>query len=997
MPFKGKFMQLQQKILLVFMFLGYTLFYGITIVTAQITQEEIDETDLMRASISSKRRRFPVLNDSGKGIGASVVGYEGRQNLNLVTPGNDIKPFTARAGELVITEVYNLYSGSRSVAFSPDGRYIATGDTDGDLGLWEVSSGDNIYYKNLGGRVEGVAFSPEGRQLAADGNNGDPYVIILEASSGAEIARTGVDSSSADAGNVRDVAFSPNGNYVAIGVDIPWAWLWEVKSDRMYGWGDTGNSEINAVAFSPDGRYLATGDDDGEAILLEVNRWWSGSWPGVQRLQVGGNVRAVAFSPDGKYLAADGYDGSNTNVTIYDVTRNTTAWRIDLDIHEIYALAFSPKGEYLAVGGDDERITFYRIGADITEVKVISATGQVNSLAWSPDGSLISDGRQVWKIAQPVPEIGSEVNTTVSVSPASVPSPAIGESLTLSINIAGGENVAGYQATVAFDSTTLRYVGSANGDYLPTGAFFVPPAVSGNKVSLAATSLSGESIGDGTLATVTFEVVAVKASSVTLADVVLSDSTGAGLRPEVENGEVVVPPQAQGTSVVLESQKIDDTGSGTFGWSKGNSNGVVEVGEQITFTVTLKNVGTVEAKNVKGTLSAEDKSIESIIVDGEVDYGNIGVGKVSPAPLFDFDRRFTFKIPSVLTTRDAIFTLTVVADNGGPWTIPITVPIINPANIDIEFPEDFISGEAFGTGSTYFTLTAKYPTLAGIPDAAVHYEDCTITLHIPKYTQPFIFPIQTRGEKTLDILQDVSILIAGIIVPGLSQSIEFIELFAKLVNLIGDEMPDLKIQLPKLLGSGSGRPDTEIDFVVLLKNEISSLASIDITITQKYRRGDGSTIHEVEKRHTWNFDEGWAAPAAQPLAFSDYPSFQLLPLEVQQYFLHQFSEFETAAAWQIPDKTIVDQNYPNPFNPETWIPYHLAHTADVVLTIYDTKGAMIRQLDLGLQPAGYYTDRAKAAYWDGRNANGESVASGVYFYQLQAGNYSQVRRMLIVK
>ena len=90
-------------------------------------------------------------------------------------------------------------------------------------------------------------------------------------------------------------------------------------------------------------------------------------------------------------------------------------------------------------------------------------------------------------------------------------------------------------------------------------------------------------------------------------------------------------------------------------------------------------------------------------------------------------------------------------------------------------------------------------------------------------------------------------------------------------------------------------------------------------------------------------------------------------------------------------------NYPNPFNPETWIPYHLAHAADVTITIYDTKGAVVRQLDLGHQSAGYYTDRAKAAYWDGRNESGELVASGVYFYQLRTGNYSATRRMVIVK
>ena len=97
-------------------------------------------------------------------------------------------------------------------------------------------------------------------------------------------------------------------------------------------------------------------------------------------------------------------------------------------------------------------------------------------------------------------------------------------------------------------------------------------------------------------------------------------------------------------------------------------------------------------------------------------------------------------------------------------------------------------------------------------------------------------------------------------------------------------------------------------------------------------------------------------------------------------------------------KLVLLGNYPNPFNPETWIPYHLATDAKVILTIYDTKGrVMVRQLDLGSQPAGYYTNRHRAAYWDGHNKKGESVASGVYFYQLRAGEYSATKRMVIVK
>ena len=98
-----------------------------------------------------------------------------------------------------------------------------------------------------------------------------------------------------------------------------------------------------------------------------------------------------------------------------------------------------------------------------------------------------------------------------------------------------------------------------------------------------------------------------------------------------------------------------------------------------------------------------------------------------------------------------------------------------------------------------------------------------------------------------------------------------------------------------------------------------------------------------------------------------------------------------------PNSTQLLANYPNPFNPETWIPYHLANPANVVITIYDTRGSVIRRLELGHQREGYYTSRSRAVYWDGRNSVGEPVASGVYFYQLRADNMSLLRKMLIVK
>ena len=99
----------------------------------------------------------------------------------------------------------------------------------------------------------------------------------------------------------------------------------------------------------------------------------------------------------------------------------------------------------------------------------------------------------------------------------------------------------------------------------------------------------------------------------------------------------------------------------------------------------------------------------------------------------------------------------------------------------------------------------------------------------------------------------------------------------------------------------------------------------------------------------------------------------------------------------VPDKTLLLANYPNPFNPETWIPYQLSKPAEVTVTIYAANGAVVRMLDLGHRRAGSYDSRHRAAYWDGRNAAGEPVASGVYFYTLRAGEFSATRKMVIRK
>ncbi|MBT7803894.1 tandem-95 repeat protein, partial [Candidatus Poribacteria bacterium] len=90
-------------------------------------------------------------------------------------------------------------------------------------------------------------------------------------------------------------------------------------------------------------------------------------------------------------------------------------------------------------------------------------------------------------------------------------------------------------------------------------------------------------------------------------------------------------------------------------------------------------------------------------------------------------------------------------------------------------------------------------------------------------------------------------------------------------------------------------------------------------------------------------------------------------------------------------------NYPNPFNPETWLPFELNEASGVSVVIYDIRGRVVRSLDLGRRSAGYHVSRDAAAYWDGRNELGESVGSGVYFYELRAGSGRSLGSMTILK
>ena len=319
--------------------------------------------------------------------------------------------------------------------------------------------------------------------------------------------------------------------------------------------------------------------------------------------------------------------------------------------------------------------------------------------------------------------------------------------MTLSLNIKAGKVVAGYQATVQFDTTALRFISGTNGDFLAAGAFFVPPVVKGNHVKLNAASLAGESNGDGTLATLTFEVIAVKASTLTLSDVLLSNMVGETFLPEFENAQITQPA----------------------------------------------------------------RFVEDVNGDRQVNIAD----------------------------------LVLVASNLGK-----------------------------------------------------------------------------TGQHATDVNGDGQVNIADLVL---------------VASAIGTDAAAPARLSPDVL-------------------EMFTAATVNLWLTEA----------KLTAKHTPRYQRG----------------IQML---------------ESLSAALISKETILLANYPNPFNPETWIPYHLADASDVQIRIYDARDRVVRLLNLGHQQEGDYTNRSRAAYWDGRNDMGERVASGVYFYTLTAGDFTATRKLLIRK
>ena len=716
----------------------------------------------------------------------------------------DIRLWNLNTGEMLkrITEYWHT---PRSVIFSADGNTFTTGGYNTHIYIWDVATAMKM--RTLTNHTyigEQAVFSPTENTMAAGGFGG--AVHLLDADTG-KLKHQYI----ADAGFIRTLAYSPDGTILAIGGSYDTQLLlWDMETDtvRLLPIGTSGYPK--GITFSRDGALMACLIYSNSANHLSIYRTASGKQLhstkvythtfGSDQGHLEGEhsrwVDKIAFSPDGTTIASCATDKS---IRFWDVENGTHLRKLDTDEYFTRDIAFSPDGQTItgmgfriihqwnvetgeelqtvpipgdlgrryslalssdgtlaAMGFGDGTVRVWDM-ANRTQLRLLKGhTSWINNIVFSPDGRTLASSSAdrtilLWDITPAIPS-----PTVVKLSPAKVKSPTIGEHLTLSLDITEGQDVAGYQATVNYDPTALRYVESTNGDYLVGGVFNPDPQTVGEvsqprSITLYATSFGEQSNGAGTLATITFEVITQKASTVSLSDVLLTDSLGGSTAPQIAGAEVL--------EAFVQPEDV-------------NGDGVVDISDLTYVAANLGNRGANPADvNGDGIVNIVDLALVAAAIGNNADAGEEGV---SAAPVL----------------------------------------------------------------------------LSDLPSR----EDVHSWLYA-----------------------------------------------ARQINL-----PD---------------PDFQRG-ILFLENLLKSLT---------------------------------------------------------------------------PKQTALLPNYPNPFNPETWIPYQLASPADARIDIYTSDGQLVRQLDLGYKSVGIYQNRSRAAYWDGRNTQGEPVASGVYFYVLRAGAFSGTRKMSIMK
>jgi RNA polymerase sigma factor (sigma-70 family) len=273
-----------------------------------------------------------------------------------------------------------------SVAFSPDGKTLASASSDHTIKLWDVTSAKEQTTIRLTDKVYSVKYTPDGKTLASASANIESTIQLWDVASGKEMATFKGNTDRAGA-----LAYSPDSKALAsaylnprpIGTR-PAIKLWDVATGAEQASLHGHKQAVVSIVFSPDGRALASGSAD------STIRLWDIAAPGLEKAILKGHkntVGSLVYSPDGKTLASGSADKA---IKLWDVATNTEKANLHGHTDSVWSVAYTPDGKTLASGSADKTIKLWDVATGRETTTLMGHSDAVMSVAFSPDGKILA-------------------------------------------------------------------------------------------------------------------------------------------------------------------------------------------------------------------------------------------------------------------------------------------------------------------------------------------------------------------------------------------------------------------------------------------------------------------------------------------------------------------------------------------------------------------------------------------------------------------------------
>ena len=861
-----------------------------------------------------------------------------------------------------------------SISFSPDGAMFASGGRDNVIKLWEVTTGRNIVTLAHKAEVNSVAFSPDGNFIAS--GSYDTTLKLWDVTTGTE------NFTIQNRGTVSAVAFSPDGKTLAwtsaLETGVKVIKLWDIEM------GDPSPTtitafhapvfRINSIAFSPDGKTLATASEvDGIVKVWDVE---TGNAVDLGHTRLARYYNPISFSPDGAIIASGALDGT---VKLWDMVtgqnignlpagkggswvrfvlfssdgriiashvpgeRKTRLWDVatqtmtdTLDDRSVVSWAFSPNSTILASGATDGTVNLWDIGIGQNIATLRGHEDKVNSVAFSPDGKIIASSSE--KMVN-LWDVATRQKIATVRSNNTIYSAAFSSD--------GGTVALDMWFSVELwdvETQTLIATFARTTDYWKIGSMIY----SSDSEFMLMDFMGTMSLWDALTQTLITTFKGYAPDERTFAAVTTNNTVLLGDIETVNTKfDLSIPTGISLIHVPLKVTAVDGIKT-TIEW-------VSDLYDALG-----------GADIVNALVTYDDNTQEWFGYSSSQDRGTF-----ADKPLTD-DKGVIAIMSNAVTLR---LQGSALGRNGRHW-IRLR-PGVNLVGIPLR--------------DSRITRISDLFTIHGIQDNVVSIivsdggefkgvgragDDGDISI-----TGGQSFLLNARTKSTVTIYGG-----GWYNAPGVQA--------APLMEVMGIETGNTT---PVLVLRGSvvdqGKGMNKTVFRVIAKN----LSNGKVGTTMIKNEGSKYQLTFVD------METARAAQIGDILEISAQSTDSFVNIQLLQYTItaedvkRSRVELDNLIAYEIPVETELLANYPNPFNPETWIPYRLAEDANVMLTIYDVDGRMVQQIKVGQRTTGVYENRNKAIYWNGRNATGERVASGIYFYHLSAGEYSATKRMVILK